>query len=275
MELLDNSITFLATTKSWLKVVIFFLTWIIFWSPFGIYLGKKLKWQFPKPLKIEQKMPLVISLYLIAPIVLWGMVQIKGESWFNYGLQWQINLFLSLILGLLIGILGVIITFYLQFLLNWIQWNSENLIKIKEFVLPVLALGIGISFIEEVIFRGFLIYEFQQSFSLMMAAIISSLIFALLHLIWDYKNAITQLPGLFLMGLILVLARIINDGSIGLAWGLHSGWILGLTCIDSAKIIFYNKEVSPWFTGFNEDPLAGISGIFCLVMTGTILYCFI
>lgn len=256
----------------WLKVGLFFLIWLIFWSPMAFYLGKKLQWHFPTPLKVEQKIPLVISLYLIAPFILWGITQFKEESWLNYGLQWNLNLFSSLFFGFLIGIIGIIITFSLQILGQWIEWHPENLSKIKEFILPVFILGLSISLIEEIIFRGFLIYQFSQSFSLVYTAIFSSLIFALLHLIWDYKTAFPQLPGLFLMGLVLVLARFVDNNIIGLAWGLHTGWIWILTCIDSAKIISYNPKISPYLIGFDHQPLAGLTGIFCLIMTGFFLY---
>jgi len=273
MDLFEQGSQFwLNISNSWLKVGLFFISWLIFWMPIAFYLGNKLQWQFPKPLKVEQKIPLVISLYLIAPIILLIITQFKNESWLNYGLEWDLDLVISLSLGFLIGIIGILITFYLQFLLKWINWHPENLSKIKEFVLPVFALGLGISLIEEIIFRGFLIYQFNENFSLINTAIISSIIFAILHLIWDYETAFPQLPGLFLMGLILVLAKYLDHNSIGLAWGLHTGWIWILTCIDSAKIISYNKNISPYLIGFYQQPLAGLTGIFCLILTGLFLY---
>jgi uncharacterized protein len=271
MEIFPQGIKMLNGLDPWLKISFFFLSWLILWSPLGIYLGKKLQWQFPNPLKIEQKIPLVISLYLIAPVILGIITQIDGESWFNYGLQWGGDLFYSLIFGMGLGIFGISLTFVGQFFGKWIQWYPENLSKIKESLLSVLILGLGISLIEELIFRGFLVYELAQNMPYWVGAGVASIIFALLHLIWDYQIALPQLPGLFLMGMVLVFARLADHGSIGLAWGLHTGWILTLTCIDSAQLISYNKKVSPWLIGFNEQPLAGISGLFCLVITGIIL----
>lgn len=270
-ETLKQSLTFILNVNPWLKVVIFFLLWLLLWSPIGFNLGRKFQWQFPQPLKMEQKIPLVISLYLFAPLVLWLMT-LAGDSWLNYGLSWQLNLLISIFLGLMIGVFGILLTLTGQFYLNWLKLNQENFSKVKDFIIPVFALGLGISLIEELIFRGFLIYQWQQVTTLAIAAVMSSLIFALLHLIWDYKIALPQLPGLFVMGMVLVLARIADQGSLGLAIGLHTGWILTLTCVDSAQMITYSEEVSPWLIGFQKQPLAGISGVFCLLMSASLIY---
>jgi uncharacterized protein len=270
-ETVNQSLTFIVHANPWLKVGIFFLMWLLWWSPVGFYLGRKLQWQFPQPLKMEQKIPLVISLYLFAPLVLLFMT-LSGDSWLNYGLSWQLSLFSSLFFGLIIGVLGILLTFAGQFYLNLLQWHQENLSKVKEFIIPVFGLGLVISFIEELIFRGFLVYQGEQVTTLAIAGVISSLIFALLHLIWDYKSALPQLLGLFVMGMVLVLARVVDHGSLGLAIGLHTGWILTLTCVDSAQIITYKEEASPWLIGFQQQPLAGISGIVCLLMSATFIY---
>ncbi|HAJ62065.1 MAG TPA: CPBP family intramembrane metalloprotease domain-containing protein, partial [Cyanobacteria bacterium UBA8543] len=103
------------------------------------------------------------------------------------------------------------------------------------------------------------------------AAAISSVIFALLHLIWDRQDTLPQLPGLWLMGMVLVLARWVDDGSLGLAWGLHAGWICGLTCLDSAELISYTGKGPVWMIGFREQPLAGVAGLLCLLGVGAVL----
>ena len=139
-------------------------------------------------------------------------------------------------------------------------------------IVPILILSLGISFIEELVFRGYIINILNAEHSYWLAATISSIIFALLHLIWERKTTIPQLPGLWLMGMVLAGARLVDHGSLGLAWGLHSGWILGLSCIDSAKLITYNKQAQSWIIGIYQQPLAGIAGIFCMLATAIILW---
>jgi membrane protease YdiL (CAAX protease family) len=99
------------------------------------------------------------------------------------------------------------------------------------------------------------------------AGAISSLIFALLHLLWERQQTLPQLPGLFLMGMVLVWARAIDHGSLGLAWGLHSGWVWGLALLDSAELMSYSDSGLVWVKGIYNQPLAGLAGILCLLGT--------
>ncbi|MGL5793586.1 MAG: lysostaphin resistance A-like protein, partial [Waterburya sp.] len=138
-------------------------------------------------------------------------------------------------------------------------------------ILPILGLSLLISLVEEVVFRGYIFTILLTDHSYWLAAIMSSLIFALLHLIWERKATLPQIPGLWLMGMILVGARLLNNDNIYLALGLHAGWIWGLTCIDSVQLISYNYQ-NNWFTGINNQPLAGGAGLSCLAFTGLILW---
>jgi uncharacterized protein len=127
--------------------------------------------------------------------------------------------------------------------------------------------------VEEVIFRGYIFITLLADNSFWLAAIASSMIFAGLHLIWERKQTLPQLPGLWLMGMVLVAARILTNDTLYLAIGLHGGWIWGLTCIDSANLLTY-KYPNHWFTGLNQQPLAGMAGILCLILTGLGIWIF-
>jgi hypothetical protein len=73
------------------------------------------------------------------------------------------------------------------------------------------------------------------------------------------------------MGMVLILARFTNGGSIGLAWGLHAGWVWAIACLDTAQLIEYTAKVPEWVTGKNRKPLAGVAGIACLALAGGVL----
>ncbi len=73
------------------------------------------------------------------------------------------------------------------------------------------------------------------------------------------------------MGMVLVFARWVDGGSLGLATGLHTGWIWGLTCLDSTELISYTGKGPTWITGLGANPLAGVAGIVCLLTTGILL----
>ena len=259
-----------ASTALW-KVAAFFIAWAVLWLPVAIPIATLLKWRPPQPLAAQQKLPLLAALYLIAPLILWGASWVDGVSFLDYGLDWKLNVLVSLGRGSGLGILSLIIVFIGQWILGWVEWHSENWQRLGQVLLPVLLLGLWIGGTEELVFRGFLLNELQQDYSVWVAAVISSVIFALLHLIWDRQDTLPQLPGLWLMGMVLVLARWVDGGSLGLAWGLHAGWICGLTCLDSAELISYTGKGPTWITGFGKQPLAGVAGLLCLLGVGALL----
>jgi uncharacterized protein len=255
------------------KIIAFFLAWLGCWLPIAIPIAYALKWYPPKPLGAAEKIPILASLYLVAPVLLWGIARVEGLSFLNYGLYFDLNFLISLGLGLAIGAIGIIVVFALESSLGWLNWSGKLDQKFWKTLLTTLVLGLWVSGTEELIFRGFVLNELQQSYSLWVGAVVSSLIFALLHLVWEIDETLPQLPGLFLLGLVLVLARWVDRGYISLAIGLHGGWIWALTTIDSAQLVSYTGKGSAWFTGKNGKPLAGAAGIFCLLITGGILFC--
>jgi uncharacterized protein len=261
-----------AVAAASVKVIAFLVTWLILWLPIAIPLAQKLKWNPIQPSTGEQKLPMLATLYLIAPTIVWAASWVEGASFSDYGLNLEPQIFISLGLGLTLSLLGLSLVFLLESLAGWVQWHRENFKRLWSFGLPILGLGLGIGLIEELIFRGFVLTELLQDYSLGVAAIASSLIFALSHLLWERKQTLPQLPGLMLMGVVLVLARWADRGSLGLAWGLHAGWIWGLTCLDAAALISYPDNSSAWIVGLGGQPLAGIAGILCLLGTGASLF---
>lgn len=268
----NQGLVFLKASNSLMKVVAFFIAWAALWLPLAIPLATLVKWRPPNPLALEQKLPLVVSLYLIAPLVVWGASWVDEASFSDYGLDWKFTVLLSLSKGLGLGILSLIGLFIGQWILGWLDWHFENFQRLGRSILPVLLLALWIGLTEELVFRGFLITELQQNYSRWVAAVLSSIIFALLHLIWEQKDTLPQLPGLGLMGIVLVLARWADSGSLGLAWGLHAGWIWTLACLDTAELISYTGKSPTWITGLGEKPLAGLAGFLCLLGVGALLF---
>lgn len=264
----------LALANAITHAIAFFLIWVLVWLPIAIPVGKLVKWHPGKPMTGEQKLPLLASLYLIVPLIIGGVIWFEQASLSDYGLSWQKGIFISLGWGLSLSIGGLGIVFVLESLLGWIDWHPQKFPRLLMVFLPLLGLGLWVGITEELVFRGFLLSELRQDYSLGVAAVISSTIFALLHLFWEREETIPQLPGLFLLGMVLVLARWVDNGSLGLAWGLHTGWIWGLSCLNTAGIISYTGKGSVWLTGFGEQPLAGGAGILCLLGTAVVLWWF-
>ncbi len=266
------------------KIILFFSTWIVVWLPAGIVVAIALKWHPPQPLG-NKKLPLLASLYLIVPLILWATSWIENTSFASWGWDWQPAVFMSLLRGLGLGIISLVILFGLQLSAGWIELQkSENpsetgeqkinfwALILNPASLLTLLLGLWISATEELIFRGCLQTILQQDYSILIAAAIASLIFAIAHLIWEATQTLPQLPGLWLMGMVLTLARIADNGSLGLAIGIHAAWIWGITTVDTAQAIKPTSRVPEWITGIAAKPLAGAAGILLLLTTAAVLW---
>jgi uncharacterized protein len=251
-----------------LKILLFWLAWIIIWLPVAIPLSYKINYHFPQVPTVNQKLILLASFYPFALIIIRLMLKWEGLLWSTIGWQWQGKGWLFLVWGIILALGSLIAIFTLEFASGLINWHWNNSPQLISLIIPVFCLSLGISFVEESIFRGFLINELIKDFPDWLSAIASSLIFALLHLVWERQKTIPQLPGLWLMGMVLVLARIVTGGNLGLAIGLHTGWIFGLTCIDSAELISYKEQNKTWLIGSDGEPLAGVFGILGLLLTG-------
>lgn len=265
---------FLLPANAVIQIIAFFCVWAILWLPFAIITAIALNWNPKKPLSSNQKLALLASLYLIAPLLIWGCAKLQNLSLSDYGLTWNLSILFSLFIGLFIGILGLIILFSGQLALSFIKWQTdvrEKLPSLPSLAITTLLIGLWVSFSEELIFRGFLFTQLQKDYSFWMSAIISSLIFAISHLIWEVRETVPQLLGLWIMGIVLVLARISDRGNLGIPIGLHTAWIWGIATLDTAQLITYTGKAPEWVTGLNKKPLAGIIGILLLLSTAALL----
>lgn len=245
------------------------LTWIVLWLPIAIPIAWKVKWHPPLPITPQQKIPLLASLYLLAPVIIWGATRWGAVTLADCGLIWRWSLLANGLIGLAIGTVSVLTLFWVEARVGWVSWRWNS--QILAVCLPILVLGLGVSATEEAMFRGLFQARFQQDYSLWVAGAIVSLIFALLHLVWEGAENLPQLPGLWLMGMVLTLAKVVDHGHLGLAWGLHAGWIWSMATLDATQVIAYSSTASPWLLGFGNKPLAGLLGIIFLVITGTLL----
>lgn len=262
----------IAAGSAIVKIIAFFLVWLVAWLPVAMPLAIVLRWHPLKPLAIAQKIPLVLSLYLLAPFILWGFSSFEGQSLAAYGFVLTRSAFLTLGLGLGLGVLSVALLFSLEYGAGWIEIDRANQNQFVAALLPTLVLALLISLVEELIFRGFLLNQLQHDYTAWVAAVSSSLLFAVLHLVWEGAEITPQLPGLWLMGIVLVIARWADGGNLGLACGLHAGWVWSMASLDTAQFVEYTDRGSEWLTGLKKQPLAGGMGLLLLCATGGVLW---
>lgn len=259
-------------SSAWIKIAVFFTLWLGLWLPLAVPLAWRWKWYPSRPLTPSQKLGLVGSLYSLFPPLIWGTVVLGNKTFSDYGWMWQSETLKFLIAGWGMGVLGLTLLYSLQVAAGWISWelkgSAPNLVRNLSLAIVV---SLWIAGTEEFLFRGFLQTQLQTEMSVGTAAAIASAIFAVLHLIWEVRETLFQLPGLWLMGMVLTLARETAQGSLSLAWGLHAGWVAGIIFLDSSQAITPTGRVRPWLTGLGGHPLAGLLGLLLLLATGGVL----
>ncbi|MFQ4136780.1 type II CAAX prenyl endopeptidase Rce1 family protein [Nodosilinea sp. PGN35] len=253
----------------------------------------------------QYKLPLLLPLYLLAPAAVEVHRRLVAVPWSAYGIAWHASFFKAAAAGFGIAAGGVALLVALQVGLGWRRWQVPGRAGSSEAIgspprisadfaeaqsastpapgvvlLAVLPLALFVGWIEELVFRGVLVNGLGQAVPLAAMAIREAipagiavcLIFALSHLLWDGPAGVPQLPGLAVMGAVLLLARWTAGGSLGLAWGLHAGWVYAIAAIDALALLKPGKDGPAWLVGLPDQPLTGLLPIGLLVLTGAGLW---
>lgn len=270
-----------------IRVALFFAVWLVLWLPIGIGLFLLARWKLQFPVPSEQKIPLLLSLYWLAPLLLWAYTHyIEKTSLLIYGLAWNRSFLSSMSLGVILGLGGIGLLLILKRSLGWVRFStaanltpgSKDIPALLKLVPPIFALALVISWVEEIVFRGFVVNQLHLADGWIGTVApwggyaIASLLFAVLHLVWDGPAGIPQLPGLTLMGAVLILVRWADGGLLGLATGLHAGWIFTLALVDTLKLVIPVETSPRWLAGKPDQPLTGLVDIVLLLVTGGLLW---
>lgn len=205
----------------------------------------------------------------------------RAPNWLrHYGLQLTRQNGRLLLLGFAIGAFSLLTLFAVQFGCGWlrVQWPTVQFTRIAiEGLLVAIGVGLG----EELIFRGWLLQELERDYRPAVALLTNSLIFALLHYTKPIEGAIVtllglpfdwstvlrslpQFPGLLLLGVLLVRAKRASGQHLGLAIGLHAGLVWGFYLVNVGELVKYGDRAPQWAIGINQNPLAGVMGMFAL-----------
>ncbi|MBE9222268.1 CPBP family intramembrane metalloprotease [Cyanobacterium stanieri LEGE 03274] len=253
-----------------IKVILFLIIWGAVWLPIAFPLTRLINWHPATPISNSQKLTLIASLYLIAPLLAWGVM---GQDLPEIVSFFSISNLNCILWGYVIGIVTIIFTDLITFASGKLHWqkSAQSVTSILTSLPLLLFLSFFIASIEELVFRGVFKNFLEQDYNIWVSAIASSAIFATLHLIWERKNTTPQLPGLFLMGLTLYYCVYLQSGNLSTAIGIHGGWVLSLATLDTFDLYQYQDNATPWLWGSKEKPLGSIAGIFVLIFTFLIL----
>jgi hypothetical protein len=252
-----------------IKILIFFLIWVGIWLPIAVVSAILLNWHPPQPLHSQQKIILLASLYLVVPFLLAEAAHLEQHSFLDYGWVGIPQMGISISQGFIMGGLSLTLLSIVQWQFQVIQWQQSSMVETQQTAAaPGFTLGgmisigliaVWISATEELVFRGFLQFQLQQDYPPWEAAAIASTLFALSHLLWNWKDTVPQLPGLWLMGMVLKVACICDRGSLGLAIGLHASWIWGIALTEQLFVSSSTPNLPQWLIGRINQPLASLS----------------
>lgn len=204
---------------------------------------------------------LAVGFLCLIPV--WGRRVYRQPRMFaRYGLSWDRGNAIALLQGLGIGLVFVFGLFATMGSLGWVtfQPNSHWPRVVVEGALSASAIAFG----EEIFFRGWLLDELERDYSPTTALWIDAIVFAILHFLKPIEEAIRtfpQFPGLTILGLALVWAKRSRCNRLGIAIGLHGGLVWGYYLLNVGQLVEYNTVVSPWVTGVDGNPIAGVVGI--------------
>lgn len=197
----------------------------------------------------------------------WGKHVYRQPQLLNYyGLKGTRQNGLDLLKGLSIGLLFVFGLFALEGLLGWLEFQTPQP-GLPRLIVEGLVSALGIGLVEELVFRGWLLEELQRDYSPNASLWSDAIIFAVSHYLKPLSEVIRTLPGFpgrLLLGWALVWAKRSSGGLLGLPIGLHAGLVWGYYIINVGKLVQYSDRVSPWITGVDGDPVAGVMGLLFL-----------
>lgn len=246
------------------RLLFFLLLLAVIWSPFAIA-GSKLLSYDPNLMTIVTMGCLFVVFLGLQRI--WGVYVYNQPKIFQqYGLYFNKPNLNTLLKGLAIGFCVCWGLFITEALLGWLKFHasSEFIVKI---VIEGLISALGIALAEELVFRGWVLFEVEQDFSKSSSLWVSSLLFAIAHFLKPIAEVIRTLvnfPALVLLGLLLVWAKRGNHDRLAIAIGIHAGLIWGYYILNVGKLIEYTNLVPAWVTGIDGNPIAGVLGLFFL-----------
>ena len=201
----------------------------------------------------------------------------EGQPWKRLGLiarkpRARVKNVISLGIGLLMStaLIGLIVSL-LVFTGNG-SWRGNLEIQA---MLNCLLLALGVGFAEELIFRAWLWEELTKILGSRGGLLSQAALFSLVHTRFNlgFGPMLGLLTGLFLLGLILALLRLRDQGSlwgcIGLHGGLVGGWFLA-----HQNLLSIDPNAPIWLVGPggpNANPLGGLVAILSLTAIGSLL----
>ena len=208
-------------------------------------------------------LPAVAALLLSLPLRLrrsWG----ERQPWQRLGVTGPTPaVFKALLRGTLkaAGLLALVITALI--LVGGLSWTPRLTAGL---LLNATALGLGVGFAEELLFRGWLLGELNLLIGKQRALWLQAVLFSLVHTRFNLPplQLLGLLIGLLLLGLALGLQRRADGGLLWGAIGLHGGLVAGWFLLHQG-LATISPTAPAWLMG-PDNPIGGLVGWLGLVL---------
>lgn len=131
-------------------------------------------------------------------------------------------------------------------------------------VLQNLGMALGVAWIEEWVFRGFILDSLRERYAWPWSLRWQALLFALPHLLrrdLDWQTWLSAALGLYLTGLLLGRMRT-RTGGLSMGYGMHAGWIWLSSTAEQWGYFVWPLQQVHW-TG-RGNPVYGWGGVFLM-----------
>ncbi len=161
----------------------------------------------------------VIKNFAIIFIVWFFKIWMDKESFYSLGFEWkghQLDSWTGLFGALMVLFLGSLIL-----VVNQNLYFTNALFDVSDFLMGI-ALFIIIAFVEEIVYRGYLLNNLLQSFNHWVALIISAALFAIMHSLNNHSSVLSVI-NIFIAGLVLGINYIYTK-NLWFSIFFHFGW---------------------------------------------------
>ncbi|MEY4771731.1 MAG: hypothetical protein RLZZ346_986 [Cyanobacteriota bacterium] len=201
--------------------------------------------------------PAVLALLLSLP---WRLRRTWGSErpWHSLGVKAPVAAIAkALVRGLLkaAGLLTLVVLGLAA--LGQLRWQPQ---LDAGLLLNGVALGLGVGFAEELLFRGWLLGELSLLLGAQRALGLQAVLFSLVHTRFNLPLGplLALLGGLLLLGLALGLQRRADGGVLWGAVGLHGGLVGGWFVLQNG-LVAVNPAAPAWLMG-PANPIGGVLG---------------
>ncbi|WP_245152795.1 CPBP family intramembrane glutamic endopeptidase [Prochlorococcus marinus] len=170
--------------------------------------------------------------------------------------------------GILFALVLIILILFPLLQKNYISWTGEFSPII---LLNSIALGLGVGFAEEIIFRGWLLEELKFEYSIKISIALQAIVFSFVHNISTeiFWNIIGLRLGFILLGIFLSFVRIRDKGSLWNCIGIHGG-LVGIWFFINNGLIEFKENTPSFLAGpFTQNipnPIGSFTAILILLL---------